>query len=224
MKRLFIAPLFALLTLSGCVGTDLVTPNLEKLELINPITSLAVGETYIFEIKYTSPTGNVEPISVFWISSDELIASVTQNGEVTGNSMGEVTLFYTANNLEESITFDVSDKTIEGVTKTAFLQGSSGYTASGTATLLVDKNNELIVELSSDFKTDFALGTFIYLANSTTGQEVKSSGLDLGQVTSGGAKTFNVSMIDSGVGINTYSHIVVLCKPAGISFGFGEFK
>jgi hypothetical protein len=37
------------------------------------------------------------------------------------------------------------------------------------------------VKLSNNFQASVALGTFIYLANSTSGGNVKSAGLDLGQ-------------------------------------------
>jgi uncharacterized protein YjdB len=225
MKKLLYS--LAILTqflVNGCIGTDYVNANFEKLELLNPISTLAIGQTFDFEVKYTNPQGNEENTQITWSSSDEAIAIIDDNGIVTGLAMGQVTVFYVAGNLQESITFFVTEETVLDNSKMATLVGSSGYNASGTATLYMDTNNNIILELSSDFKTDFALGTFIYLANSTEGQQVKSTGLDLGQVTTGGAKTFDVSSFDNSVGINTYSHVVVLCKPAGITFGFGELK
>ena len=224
MKQILYTFIGLTLLLGSCIGTDFVDANFEKIELLNPISSLAIGETYDFEVRYTNNVGMEENVNIDWSSSEESIATVDQNGMVTGIAMGQVTIFYAAGDQQESITFDVDNETVMDDSKTATLQGSSGYNASGTATLSIDANNKIILELSSDFETDFALGTFIYLANSTEGQQVKSSGLDLGQVTSGGAKIFDVSSFDNNVGINTYTHVVVLCKPAGISFGFGELK
>lgn len=224
MKKLLNSFATLMLMLNGCIGTDFVNANFEKIELLNPISTLAIGETFDFEVKYTNPQGNEENTQIAWSSSDEAIAIIDENGIASGVAMGQVTVYYAAGNLQESITFLVTEETVLDNSKIATLVGSSGYNASGTATLYLDTNNNLILELSSDFKTDFALGTFIYLANSTEGQQVKSTGLDLGQVTTGGAKTFDVSSFDISVGINTYSHVVVLCKPAGITFGFGELK
>lgn len=221
MKRLVY---IAFLILVSCIGTDFVEVNYENIELINPIQSLALGESHLFETKYTNLLGAEEQVNIYWVSSNPSIANIDQRGEVYGVAFGEVTITYTANNVQGSITFVVAQKTIIGIQKSATLQGSGKYNASGTALLYKNDNDELILELSNDFDTDFALGTFIYLANSIDGQSVKISGLDIGEITSGGAKLFNVTNSNASAGLSTYKYIVILCKPAGITFGFGEFN
>jgi hypothetical protein len=102
--------------------------------------------------------------------------------------------------------------------RTGTFQSAGGYSSVGSVTV-EETSGKLIVKLSNDFQASVALGTFIYLANSTTGSAVKSAGLELGQWSSG-AKTFEAS----GVTLNQYKHVVVLCKPAGVIFGFAELK
>ncbi|MDH5367639.1 MAG: Ig-like domain-containing protein [Cyclobacteriaceae bacterium] len=221
MKRLVY---IAVLILTSCVGTDFVEVNYENIELLNPIQSLALGGNHLFETKYTSILGVEEQAIIYWESSNPSVATIDQNGLVNGVALGEVTITYSTNTIQRSITFEVAQTTIIDFQKTATLQGSGRYNASGTALLYKNDNDILILELSNDFDTDFALGTFVYLANSIDGQTVKSSGLDLGEITSGGAKSFNITNFNSAADLSTYKYIVILCKPAGITFGFGEFN
>lgn len=215
---------FFITTLFGCIGTDLIDSNLEHLEVTNPLVSLGIGETYTFEVNYTNEVGELTSPIIFWSSSNPSIATIDNNGLVTGISLGQVTITIATGNVQETIEFNVANQTVLLAERSATLNGSGSYTANGTARLYINDNNNLILELSDDFETDFALGTFIYLANNTKGQEVKATGLDLGQVTSGGAKTFNVGQVNDSAVITTYNYIIVLCKPAGITFGFGKFN
>jgi hypothetical protein len=82
-----------------------------------------------------------------------------------------------------------------------------------------ESGGKLLVKLSSNFQASVALGTFIYLANSTAGGNVKTAGLEVAQWSSG-ARIFEVP----GVTLNQYKYVVVLCKPAGLTFGFAELK
>ena len=102
--------------------------------------------------------------------------------------------------------------------RTGTFQSAGGYSTVGSVTV-EESGGKLIVKLSSNFQASVALGTFIYLANSTSGGNVKSAGLDLGPWSSG-ANQFDVP----GVPLNQYKFVVVLCKPAGLTFGFAELK
>ena len=158
--------------------------------------------------------------SITWSNSDPEIATIDSNGLLTGLANGTSQISASV----ENISSDPLTITVGNSIKTAILEGNAGYTAEGTATLFFGSNNELTLELSDDFQTSFALGTFIYLANSTDGSTVKSSGLELGEITTNGAKSFNISEIDKNVDLETYQYVIILCKPASISFGFGEFN
>lgn len=78
--------------------------------------------------------------------------------------------------------------------------------------------------MSSNFETSFALGTFIYLANSTSGSSVRSTGLEVAEIKNNGAKTFNITQIKSNATLTDFKYVVILCKPASLTFGFAELK
>ena len=150
-----------------------------------------------------------------WFSENSNIVTVGSNGLVTAIANGEAEVHAKVEGVKSnSITFSVG--TINQLTGT--FQNAGGYMAKGTVTAK-EINGNLVIELGADFSASVALGTFIYLANSTSGGTVKSSGLELGMWSSG-SKTFEVA----GVTLNQYKYVVVLCKPAGVTFGFAELK
>jgi len=102
--------------------------------------------------------------------------------------------------------------------RTGTFQSAGGYSTVGSVTV-EELGGKLVVKLSNNFQASVAPGTFIYLANSNSGGNVKSAGLDLGPW-SRGAKQFAVPRVT----LNQYKFVVVLCKPAGITFGFAELK
>lgn len=159
-------------------------------------------------------------MAVVWRSDDEQVATIDANGNVEGLANGTAQITATIDGIESNpLAVAVGDNQRVGT-----FSGSSGYIAEGTATLSVDDNGDLILELSDDFNTDFALGTYIYLSNSTTGAGTRNNGLEVSEITSDGAATFNVSNIDSGVSLNEFRYVVVLCKPASITFGLADLE
>ncbi len=151
-----------------------------------------------------------------WFSENSNIVSVSATGLVTAKADGTAEVHAKVEGVKSnSIRFNV------GATsniRTGTFQSAGGYSSVGSVTV-EEASGKLLVKLSNDFKASVALGTFIYLANSTTGSAVKSAGLELGQWSSG-AKTFEAA----GVTLNQYKYVVVLCKPAGVIFGFAELK
>ncbi len=150
-----------------------------------------------------------------WFSENSSILTISTTGLVTAIANGEAEVHAKVEGVKSnSIKFSVG--TVNQLTGT--FQNAGGYMAKGTVTAK-EANGKLVIELKSDFSASVALGTFIYLANSTSGGTVKSAGLELGQWSSG-AKTFEVA----GVALTQYKYVVVLCKPAGVTFGFAELK
>jgi len=157
---------------------------------------------------------------IVWSSDNEQVATVDANGNTQGLANGAAQITATIDGIESNpLTVTVGDNQRVGT-----FNGASGYTAEGTATLSLDDNGDLILELSDDFNTDFALGTYIYLSNSTTGAGTRNNGLEVSEITSDGAATFNVSNIDGGVSLNEFRYVVVLCKPASITFGLADLE
>nr|MBC7613385.1 DM13 domain-containing protein [Pseudopedobacter sp.] len=154
-----------------------------------------------------------------WFSENESILKVDAAGKVTSTANGIAGIHAKIDGVKSnSIDFTVGTSNLMDT-----FTSSGGYKAVGAATLK-NQNGQIILELGSDFETSFALGTFVYLANSTNGSIVRSNGLELGEIKSNGAKSFNVSRIKANVGINDYKYVIILCKPASVTFGFAELK
>jgi hypothetical protein len=90
--------------------------------------------------------------------------------------------------------------------------------------MLRTENGQLILDLGANFRTSFALGTYIYLANSTNAGNVRSAGLEVAQIRENGAQTFNISALNRNVGLFDYRYVVILCKPATVTFGYADLN
>jgi hypothetical protein len=154
--------------------------------------------------------------TIEWFSENSTIASVNEQGIVTGVGSGMVDIHAKAEGIKSNIlTFSA------GGGRSGMFVSSGGYKAIGTASLST-VNEKLILEFSSTFETSFALGTFVYLANSTNGSQVRASGLEIAQITTNGAKTFDISAISPTTGLFDYKYVIILCKPATVTFGYAE--
>lgn len=184
------------------------------------VTKLAVGASLQLDVSIKNVQGELLPDKVVeWFSENSSIATVSATGEVHAVSAGVVGIHAKS----EGIKSNSINLTIDGLMRTGTFVSAGGYHTSGSASLSL-VNNELILTLSSDFDTDFALGTYIYLANSTNGPLVRSSGFQVAQIFSDGAKTFNITQLNPSIGLNDYEYVVSLCYPASVAFGFAELK
>lgn len=181
-------------------------------------TSLNKSES----ITLTSVVKNINdmPITtstIVWYSSNESVVTVAADGTLTAVGIGSSTVYGIADGVySNNIVFTVS-----GTLAGNFVP-LGGYQASGTATLKT-VNGNLILEFSSDFTTSFALGTYIYLANSnSTGSAVQAGGKELGQIAANGTHTWNVSQLFPGTTASQYQYVIILCKPANILFGYAQ--
>lgn len=106
------------------------------------------------------------------------------------------------------------------------LQGQGGYTATGTVTLRRNEAGDLILSTSADFEVSFALGTFLYLSNSKDGRATANDGLEVADVSNNttGAQSFNVTQLAPDATLTTYQYVIVLCKPARLTFGAAELN
>lgn len=184
-------------------------------------TSLTIGETLQFTAEaFTISNATVSNASFSWSSNDTGVATVDQNGLVTGVSDGSVGIIATADGVaSEPFVIMVGTDARVGT-----FRGVGSYDAEGTAILSFNDSDQLILTFSDNFKTDFALGTFVYLANTTSGSSVRAQGLEIAEVVSNGAKTYNITSVNSNVDLNTYRFVILLCKPASITFGTAELR
>lgn len=179
-------------------------------------TSLSIGESIVLAAIIKNI--NDEPITtstVAWQSSNESVVTVSVDGTVNAVGNGTASVFGIADGVySNEIQFTVSG-TLQG---TFVPQG--GYQASGTA-MLKTVNGNLILEFSPDFMTSFALGTYIYLATSiSNGSAVQSGGIELGQISTNGMHSWNITQLFPGTTATQYQYVVILCKPANILFGY----
>lgn len=183
-------------------------------------SNLALNETIVLSI--AAQNINNQPVTgtkTEWFSENESILKVDAVGKVTAIANGVAGIHAKIDGVKSnSIDFFIGSNNLSGTFTSA-----GGYKAVGTATLK-NQNGQIILELGSDFETSFALGTFVYLANSTNGSTVRINGLELGEIKNNGAKTFNVSQIKANVSLNDYKYVIILCKPANVTFGYAELK
>ena len=152
-----------------------------------PATSLATGDKVQLQVMVKNIMGEVlTGRMVEWFSENNAIVTVSATGlvEAAGNGTADI------HAKVEGVKSNMISFTVSSLVRTAPFVSSGGYKTIGEARLEV-VNNQLILTFSDNFDTDFALGTFIYLANSTNGPMERSGGFEVAQIFSDGGKTFN---------------------------------
>jgi hypothetical protein len=184
-----------------------------------PRRSLNVGD----QISLTAAVQNIRgealtgrPIE--WFSENAAILQVDAQGEATALAGGVAAVHAKVNGVKSNSV----DITV-GADRAGTFVPAGGYAASGTA-MLRTENGQVILDLGANFRTSFALGTYIYLANATNAGNVRSSGLEVAQITGNGAQTFNISALNGSVGPFDYRYVVILCKPATVTFGYADLN
>lgn len=183
-------------------------------------TSLALNET----VALSAVVKNIDDIvittsTIEWKSSDENIITIDSDGKATGIGNGMAKVFAIVDGV-----FSNEIEMMVGAVRIATFVSANGYDASGTAELVV-VNEDLVLMLNEDFMTDFALGTFIYMANSnSSGTTIKSNGIELGEIKTGGSHMFNITEKFPSVTPTQFRYVIVLCKPASVVFGYADFN
>lgn len=198
------------------VATDL---NVALVQITAPNTSVGPGSKVQLSAVVKTINGNIlTGRTIEWFSENASLMTVNTSGEATALSLGVVSIHAKVDGVKSnSIDFTIS------TTRRGSFVKAGGYQAAGTTTLGVE-NGKLLLKLESDFQTSFALGTYVYLANSTNGSTVRSGGLEVAQIATNGAKTFDISAMFPSVKINDYKYVIILCKPASVTFGYAELN
>jgi hypothetical protein len=194
--------------------------DIAKVEISAIKTSFIIGESSSFSaVVKTINNTVISGKTIVWKSSNPSTVSIDANGMAMALANGSSVVTAEV----EGVVSNTVTVTVGGARAGTFMK-SGGYEATGTATLKLE-NNKLILQLGSDFKTSFALGTYIYLANNnTSGATIKTSGLEIQQITTNGAFTFDITAINVGVKLADYKYVIILCKPASVVFGYAELK
>ena len=226
MKNIFYFTLFAVF-FSACIGDDIIMDRVdETLRITVQATSIAAGETFQFEARFTNNIGNVEEGRVIWRSSDESILSITENGLATAIIGGNVIVSAEAtlddgSTLKEEMDVEVSMVTVEVETPTSrsgVIATTTFYELEGDF-VLNEVNDGVSLEIAENYKASSALpGLYIYLTNNPNSI---SDALEIGEVSVfAGAHTYEIS----GVGLNDYDYILYFCKPFRVKVGDGKIE
>ena len=215
---LFISFLF----LTGCIQTDF-EPEVESILRISSTTKTIVeNESFTFTAQYINTKAREEEVTVVWESKNsEVIRIDASLGKALALKEGTTIVFVGFGGLKDSVEVSVvmGDKvvTTQPAERQVNLQGSGGYTISGTGVLKEDSEDNLILELKGVVVE--GPGPYFYLSNRSKNI---SNGINLGKSTNGDFE-FNITSIDPNATINSYDYLVVWCKPFGITLGFGQF-
>lgn len=190
-------------------------------DISTPNTSLSIGE-FMVALTIARNINKAEiPIEmVEWFSTDELVVAIDETGTITGLGNGVASIYAKVNGVYSN----EIELIVGGGKRIGTFQSANGYKASGMVAL-ENINGELILQLSDSFMTDFALGTFIYLANNNmSGTSIRNEGIELGEITTNGSHTFNVTENFPNTTLSQFQYVIVLCKPASIPFGFAQLN
>lgn len=222
MKNLIAIALVLTIALSGCIGTDIV----EELEVPEEVTissaadSLRIGDSFQFVADHFNDFGMRTNESINWSSTNPAIIDIDDTGLATAITEGDIYIRARVGEAADSVKVNSGMTTsIMSDSRTGSLQGRSSYTVVGQFTL-TDVGDHLELSFGNDFRSSNGPGLFVYLSNS--GNSV-TGGIELGQLMrNSGAQTYVISKEDAQ--LNTYSHVIIYCKPFGVVFGFGAFN
>ncbi len=159
-----------MITMGGCIGTDIVTEELipERVVLTARADSIKVGENFLFGAQFFNSLGIQTEEVIQWTSDDEAIISINSDGLATAESPGNATISATARGVSDMILVNSGGITnAVSETRTGTFEGVNDYTVTGDFNLS-DETGELVLTFGDGFTVSNGPGLFIYLSNSGT--------------------------------------------------------
>ena len=222
MKKIFFPILAFTAFFVGCIGDDIEMDRTEEaVRILNPLDTLALGETFQFESMFTNNVGAEEQQTVLWNSSDPTVISIDETGLAHAIALGSVEISATVELeggavVSDHFTLFVGDTTVAvELIKSGELKTSGGYNLAGSFTV-EEVDGNLTISFSDDYEASTALpGLYVYLGNNPSSI---SNALELQRVdVYSGAHSYQVE----GVGINDYQYLLYWCKPFNVKVGDG---
>lgn len=227
MKKINFPLLWAIVLLSGCIGDDIIYDTVpEELRITNPLDTLAVGDSYTFQLLFTNNIGIEESREATWASSEPGVLQVDDQGTATGMSKGQASVSATVllegniplsvNKLivvdEETVVQNPDDNIRQGAIKT-----TSNYELRGSFQMKKE-GMDLLIEIFEDYKATSALpGLYVYLSNNPNSIQ---GAFEIGAVqVFEGAHTYTIG---GDMSLNQYKYLLYYCKPFNIKVGEGE--
>lgn len=218
---------FISIFLGGCIGDDIILDTVEEtLKITSQATSLAVGESFQFEARYTNNVGQTEEDVVRWRSSDTNLLTIDADGLAMGITQGNVTVIAEVTLTDGSLLTEEMEVEISMVTtivetptdRSGTIATTSSYLLEGDFTLT--KNNDvLVLNIAENYKASRALpGLYIYLTNNPNSI---NDALEIGAVeVFEGAHTYEIPNVE----LSTYDYVLYFCKPFRVKVGDGEIN
>ena len=215
--------------LVSCIGDDIIFDTVEEqLRLTMMADSIAVGDSFLFEARFTNNVGQAEPERIEWNSSNEDIIAIDQDGLATAVSAGSSVITAAVTLADNSVLSETIDVVVGEVTSvsdavTSLRQGvietTTFYTLEGDFTLEEQDDGTLLLTIAENYETTSALpGLYLYLTNNPN---TNSGGFEIGEVTIfEGAHTYEID----GPGLNDYDYLLYYCKPFNVKVGDGEIE
>jgi len=237
MRRFSWSYFLPLFLLQSCIGEDLINDFVdERVTIVNPIDSLELSKTYTFQARFFNNAGLEKVLPIQWSTSDPLIASVSDQGLVTGLKAGLVKIIAKAQltaekTVADTVKIQVANKKTSGggttgggtsgtVLRTGTLRSTSNYALKGDFSISRNATGNLVISLSDPYVADTNLpGLYVYLTNNPN---TAKDAYEIGKVTVfKGAHSY---VLPTSIELNSYSHILYWCKPFSVKVGEGAIK
>jgi hypothetical protein len=211
----------ASMLLTQCIGTDFIEDTIEeRIIILSEIDELQVGESYQLMASFWDNTGILQEVPIVWDSSDPSVIDVDENGLITANQEGMVTISAMSNGVVQELMLKAGETTsvMETVSeRVGELKSASSYPLDGDVTLIDLGNGNLRLEVKDNFNTTSVLpGLFVYLSNNPN---TINDAFEIGEVTQfKGAHIYNIN----SVGLNDFNYVLFYCKPFVVRVGDAE--
>ncbi len=221
-----IIPAGLLILLSGCIGDDLISDEVEpEIRILNPVVSIEVGTTYQFEARFFNNVGIEDPgRELRWSSSETQILTIDDNGLARALALGttivSVETDFGSDIIKENLTVVVSGETVTGGdTRSGVIVSTSSYVLEGSFTLS-GATGDLNLDIDASYKATSALpGLYLYLSNNpnSTADAYEVGAVEVFE----GAHSYNIK---DNVGLNDYDYLLYYCKPFNVKVGEGKIE
>jgi len=184
-----------------------ITASKSEIEISETLQLQAVAENINGE-------ANFPDASFDWMSLNEAVITVDQNGLVTGVDNGAAMVQASADGVTGSTMIMVG----EANARNGSFSSLNGYNVSGDVSL-VETSPDLSLILQDNFSASNGPGLFIYLSNNSNNVD---GGIEIGELRkNSGSDTYSVG---AGVALDDYNYVLIWCKPFGVGFGTAQLN
>jgi len=189
---------------AACIGDDIIDDIREpEIRIISTLDSIEINTTFMLNAMYLNKAGIEEQVNVLWMSSDESIASIDNNGLLNALGFGEATIsvIYMEGDISvsDSLVVVVGMSTTQStISISGTINTTSSYKLTGSFNLSEnEQGNGIELTFNSDYCASTSLpGLYVYLSNNKNNI---GNALEIGEV-----------------------EVFYFCKPFNVKVGDGE--